>query len=74
MVVRTRSARTNASKRSAAFVLLVVQTVLGLDDDEALESIVGGSGNFAVDALHFEHPLDGEITIAFGARQVSLKP
>ncbi len=55
---------TDASKRSAAFVLLVVQTVLGLDDDEALESIVEGSGDFGVDALHFEYPVDGEITIA----------
>ena len=45
-------------------MLLVAQTVLGLEDDEALESIVEGSGDFGVDALHFEYPLDGEITIA----------
>ena len=45
-------------------MLLVAQTVLGLDDDEALESIVEGSGDFGVDALHFKYPVDGEITIA----------
>ena len=74
MAVRTRCAKTNASKCSAAFVLLVVQTVLGTDDDEALEGIVGGSGDFGVDALHFEHPMDGEITIALVAGQVSPEP
>ena len=45
-------------------MLLAAQTELGLDDDEALESIVEGSGDFGVDALHFEYPVDGEITIA----------
>ena len=55
---------TDASKRSAAFVLLVLQTVLGLNEEEALDSIVEGSGDFGIDALHFEDPEDGEIAIA----------
>ena len=50
-------------KRSAAFVLLVLQTVLGMDDDDALDSIVEGSGDFGIDALHFEEPEDGAIAI-----------
>ena len=54
---------TDASKRSAAFVLLVLQTVLGLNEEEALDSIVEGSGDFGIDALHFEDPEDGEIAI-----------
>ena len=53
----------DASKRSAAFVLLVLQTVLGLNEEEALDSIVEGSGDFGIDALHFEDPEDGEIAI-----------
>ena len=50
-------------RRSAAFVLLVLQTVLGMDDEDALDSIVEGSGDFGIDALHFEDPEDGEIAI-----------
>ena len=39
------------SKRSAAFVLLVLQTELGLSDEEALDGVVEGSGDFGIDAL-----------------------
>ena len=56
---------TDESKhRSAAFVLLVLQTALGMSDEDALDSIVEGSGDFGIDALHFEDPEDGEIAIA----------
>ena len=55
---------TDDSKRSAAFVLLVLQTALGMNDEEALDSIVEGSGDYGIDALHFEDPEDGEIAIA----------
>ena len=51
-------------RRSAAFVLLVLQTALGMSDEDALDSIVEGSGDFGIDALHFEDPEDGEIAIA----------
>ena len=54
---------TDASKRSAAFVLLVLQTALGLNEEEALDSIVEGSGDFGIDALHFEDPEEGGIAI-----------
>ena len=50
-------------RRSAAFVLLVLKTVLGLNDEEALDCIVEGSGDFGIDALHFEGPVEGEIAI-----------
>ena len=55
---------TDESQRSAAFVLLVLQTALGMNDEEALDSIVEGSGDFGIDALHFEDPENGEIAIA----------
>ena len=51
------------SRRSAAFVLLVLQTVLDLDDEEAIDGIVEGSDDFGIDALHFEEPEDGEIAV-----------
>ena len=54
---------TNDSKRSAAFVLLVLQTALAMSDEEALDCIVEGSGDFGIDALHFEDPEAGEIAI-----------
>ena len=63
------------SKRSAAFVLLVLQTALGLNDEEALDGIVEGSGDFGIDALHFEDPEEGEIAITLvqGKYRQSLK-
>ena len=53
----------DASMRSAAFVLLVLQTVLAMDDEEALDCIVEGSGDFGIDALHFEGPENGELAV-----------
>ena len=50
-------------QRSAAFVLLVLQTVLGLDDEEALDGVVEGSDDFGIDAVYFQEPEDGEIAI-----------
>ena len=54
---------TEESQRSAAFVLLVLQTALAMNDEEALDCIVEGSGDFGIDALHFEGPADGEVAI-----------
>ena len=51
------------SQRSAAFVLLVLQTALGLSDEEALDGVVEGSGDFGIDALHFEDPEEGEVAV-----------
>ena len=66
---------TEESKRSAAFVLLVLQTVLGLNDEEALDCIVEGSGDFGIDALHFEDPGQREIAVVIvqGKYHQSLK-
>ena len=50
-------------QRSAAFVLLVLQTVLDLDDEEAIDGIVEGSDDFGIDAVYFQEPEDGEIAI-----------
>ena len=54
---------TDASRRSAAFVLLVLRTVLAMDDEDALDCIVEGSGDFGVDGLHFEDPENGELAV-----------
>ena len=50
-------------RRSAAFVLLVAKTVLNLTDDEAVDVIVDGGGDFGIDALYFTPPSEGEIRI-----------
>ena len=62
-------------RRSAAFVLLVLRRVLGLNDEDALDCIVEGSGDFGIDALHFEDPVDGEmaVTVVQGKYRQSLE-
>ena len=50
-------------RRSAAFTLLVARTVFDLTDDEALGSVVDGGNDFGVDALLYEEPDDGAISI-----------
>ena len=62
-------------RRSAAFVMLVLQRVLGVNDEDALDCIVEGSGDFGIDALHFEEPVDGEmaVTVVQGKYRQSLE-
>ena len=50
-------------RRSAAFTFLVARTVFDLTDDEALGSVVDGGNDFGVDALLYEEPDDGAISI-----------
>ena len=50
-------------KRSTAFLFLVAKTAFDLTDDEALDGIVDGGGDFGIDALYFESPDDGELPI-----------
>jgi hypothetical protein len=49
--------------KSAAFVSLVAQTLLELDDDEVLDGLVEGGGDFGVDAVYFGAPDDGEFQV-----------
>ena len=50
-------------RRSAAFTFLVARTVYDLTDDEALGSVVDGGNDFGVDALLYEEPDDGAISM-----------
>lgn len=49
--------------KSAAFVFLVAQTLMALDDDEAMEGLVEGGGDFGIDAVYFGTPDDGEFQV-----------
>lgn len=49
--------------RSAAFVFLVVKTVLDLPDDEALDCLTEGGNDFGVDAIHVGDVQDGEFAV-----------
>ncbi|MFN3077298.1 MAG: AIPR family protein [Alphaproteobacteria bacterium] len=48
---------------SAAFVFLVTKTVLDLTDEEAVDSMVEGGGDFGVDAISFTSPTDNEFRV-----------
>lgn len=50
-------------KKSAAFVILCLSTVLGLSPDEAGEWLTEGGGDFGVDALYFGDVIDGEFLV-----------
>ncbi|MBI5722344.1 MAG: AIPR family protein [Planctomycetes bacterium] len=50
-------------QRSAAFVFLVVQTVLDIPDDEALDCLTEGGNDFGVDAIHVGDIQDGEFAV-----------
>lgn len=50
-------------QRSVAFVLLCVNTLLGLPLEEAAELLTEGGNDAGVDALHFSEPDDGEFTV-----------
>lgn len=49
--------------RSAAFVVLVVKTLLDLPEDEAIECLTEGGGDFGVDAIEVGEVQDGEFTV-----------
>lgn len=49
--------------RSAAFVVLVVKTLLYLTEEEAIECLTEGGGDFGVDAIEVGEVLDGEFSV-----------
>lgn len=50
-------------RRSAAFILLCVKTMLGSTDEEALECLTEGGGDFGVDAIHVSDVIEDEFTV-----------
>ena len=50
-------------KRAIAFLFLVARTAFDLADEDALDGIVDGGGDFGIDALYFEPPDDGELPV-----------
>ncbi len=50
-------------RRSAAFVYLVVQTVLDLSDEQALDCLTEGGGDIGLDAVHIGDVEDGEFVV-----------
>lgn len=49
--------------RSASFVVLVVKTLLDLTEEEAIECLTEGGGDFGVDAIEVGEVLDGEFSV-----------
>ena len=49
--------------RSAAFVVLVVKTLLDLTGEEAIECLTEGGGDFGVDAIEVGEVQDGEFSV-----------
>lgn len=49
--------------KSLAFVFLVATRAFGLSDEDALDGIVDGPGDFGVDALYFDCPGPGEVSV-----------
>ncbi len=62
-------------KRSAAFVLIVMMTVLDLTDEEVIDCLTDGYDDFGIDAIHIGDVEDGEftVTIAQGKYNNSLQ-
>src|ERR1700678_1374558 len=50
-------------RRSAAFVLLCIKTVLDLDDDEAFECLTDGGQDAGIDGIHVGDVEDGEFVV-----------
>lgn len=50
--------------RSAAFVVLVVKTLLDLPEDEAMDCLTEGGQDFGIDALDLGDVRDGEFVVA----------
>lgn len=51
------------ARRSAAFVLLCVKTLLDLTEDEALDRLTEGGNDFGVDAIDVAEVTGGEFTV-----------
>jgi hypothetical protein len=49
--------------RSAAFLVLCAKVMLGLSDDEALDTLTEGGNDFGVDAVELGDVSDGEFTV-----------
>lgn len=62
-------------KRSAAFVFIVMKTVLDLTDEEVIDCLTDGYDDFGIDAIHIGDVEDGEftVTIAQGKYNNSLQ-
>ena len=60
---RLHIANDEIRQRSVAFVFLVVKTVLDIPDDEALDCLTEGGGDFGVDAIHVGDVQDGEFAV-----------
>lgn len=52
-----------AKLHSAAFVFLVAKSSLGLEDDDIMDGVVDGGNDFGIDAIYYDEPIDGEISI-----------
>jgi hypothetical protein len=50
-------------RRSAAFVLLCIKTVLDFDDDDAFECLTDGGQDAGIDGIHVGDVQDGEFTV-----------
>lgn len=53
----------DTERRSAAFVLLCVKTLLDLTDEEALQRLTEGGNDFGVDAIDLAEVTEGEFTV-----------
>lgn len=62
-------------RRSAAFVFIVMKTVLDLTDEEVIDCLTDGYDDFGIDAIHIGDVEDGEftVTIAQGKYNNSLQ-
>lgn len=58
-----RAAVDETARRSAAFVVLCVKTMLGVAEDEAFECLTEGGNDFGVDAIHVSDVIDDEFTV-----------
>lgn len=58
-----KAAGNETLRRSAAFVLLCVKTILGVSDEEALECLTEGGNDFGVDAIHASDVVEDEFTV-----------
>jgi hypothetical protein len=61
------------ARRSAAFLVLCVKTVLDLGEPEALERVTEGGNDFGVDAIDVGDVLDGEFTVTLFQTKYSHK-
>lgn len=50
-------------RRSAAFAVLCVRALLGLEEGEALDRLTDGAGDAGIDAIDLGDLVDGEITV-----------